>query len=538
MLCNHCGKDLPEGAAFCPSCGKAQEAPQALSVPEEPAPGGKKRKKIWIVVLAALLVLALATAALAAGGLFGSPEGRLMAAVANSVQAYTEAVEQLNLPDTEALEEADVVQQQLRVVLKQLPDMDPAFSGVGVELITAADLQNQKLRIDLGLLLEEEQRVASALLFAQGDVIALGSPEIMDDTYLGINTTTLGADLVNLLGYDEGFGELSFNLFELMDETQAPAEGETVPEPDGTELVQAIQVSRGERKQLQINGRSVKCAGYEVVIPADALVAFLRELVQAASHAASAEEMRAVLEDIGLGADALDEELLYSPVDEVEEALDELAEKLQDLKLEVYLSDGYVMALLGELELSEEAVRFAFYFGGGERYTDDLSFEIAGEEETVIRFASAGDHAGLGGAITDRSELVVQEHGETELRLLSELRYEPGKTGENFSWRLDGLDDFAIEARGSLALGRDAVKLDLQELGLRIDGERVALAVCYDVAVSQAVQIPDAEVQMILTMDEGELYELGLQIGLGAAAFLEQVVSDYPQLEALLYAFY
>ena len=587
MFCGHCGKELPDGAKFCIYCGKAQVEAEETAVPEpapepipepasepapqpepqpeptpqpEPAPQpkvepvtppatedpvitGKKRPKALIGIIAVVVVVVLAIAAFASGIVGGGPEAKIKSAIGKSVQAYSKAVDKLGLPSAETFTKAGAVSQELSVVLDRVPEMGSELSGVGVKLATAADMKNQKIRIDLGLLLDDDEPLASALLFVDGDIVAVGSPEIMDDTYLGVNTATLGEDLVEMLDYDEGFGEISFNLFELVEKTRKLTESVTYDKAAEKALTDAIEIESGDSREMRINGQSVKCTGYDVVIPADALIDYLLAQVEASRDATTVEDMLTILEDIGLPVDELDvdEDLMGDTADELEEGLEYLADELEDIELDVYLSGGYVMAVVGEVEIEKEALSFEFYFGGGKNYADDLSFEITGpDDEFVIRFESKGDHTGKDGAITDKSELIVESYGYTDMRLVSDLTFEPGKDGENFSWRLRERewDTFTVKAEGSLTGGKDSFKLDLEELGLTIDGETLSVELCYDLAVTKGVQIPEADVEMILTMDEDELYDLGEKIGESAAEFIEEIIYDYPLLEELLYEFY
>lgn len=62
MYCRNCGKELPEGGKFCPSCGAAQaDAPKAASAPDKPAaPIITLDSRTLLVVAGAVIVVLLA----------------------------------------------------------------------------------------------------------------------------------------------------------------------------------------------------------------------------------------------------------------------------------------------------------------------------------------------------------------------------------------------------------------------------------------------------------------------------------------------
>lgn len=67
MFCTHCGKQIREGALFCPSCGRALNA-VATSVPPPDATAGQRKPKRSVpAILLALLLLAFAVSQMALG---------------------------------------------------------------------------------------------------------------------------------------------------------------------------------------------------------------------------------------------------------------------------------------------------------------------------------------------------------------------------------------------------------------------------------------------------------------------------------------
>ena len=64
MYCKYCGAEVPNGAAFCPNCGKPVGSGAAAAPAQPAAPAPKKKSGGKIAVLAAVLVLLAAAAAL------------------------------------------------------------------------------------------------------------------------------------------------------------------------------------------------------------------------------------------------------------------------------------------------------------------------------------------------------------------------------------------------------------------------------------------------------------------------------------------
>ena len=47
MVCKECGKEIPEGALYCESCGAPLEEPIVLKVSKEDIKRAEKEEKVW-----------------------------------------------------------------------------------------------------------------------------------------------------------------------------------------------------------------------------------------------------------------------------------------------------------------------------------------------------------------------------------------------------------------------------------------------------------------------------------------------------------
>ena len=155
MLCQRCGKEIGDGARFCPFCGAVGGAGTPVQppagagpafggsapIPGAPAPkasGGKNRKNLFIIggaAAAALAAVALIIAVVM--GAFRSPKEQVSYALAQSFMAYRSAAGQLGLPDLGALSKERSVSQSLRLTL----------GSVNGELVGGEDLSLSLIHI-------------------------------------------------------------------------------------------------------------------------------------------------------------------------------------------------------------------------------------------------------------------------------------------------------------------------------------------------------------------------------------------------------
>ena len=223
MICRYCGNQISDEAKFCPHCGAANGGSATPSypvptVPEAPAGGGRGRK--GLLIGGAVAVLAVVTAAaVAMGGLFSNPKGKLEKAAARSAAAYAQAEARMGLPDTNQLTQKRSISQRMSLELTDISDQLTGYSlsdleGLGFRMSTDLDGKNRRLGFELAAFWDEED-ILSLQLAAENDKLYFASPELTEGDFYGVNTETLGEDLKRM--GSEGAGDVSFNIFDLVD---------------------------------------------------------------------------------------------------------------------------------------------------------------------------------------------------------------------------------------------------------------------------------------------------------------------------------
>lgn len=462
MVCGNCGKEIRGREKFCPHCG-------ALNNPDT----GKKKRTGLIAGAAVSAVVAAAVLAVVVSGMFVSPKQKLGEAVAKSLAAYAQAKETLELPDLSGLERSASGWTSLR-----LTDLNTAMLGYdlsaleGLELRVRSDLDAEDRQLGMELAASwDDQELLSVLLAADDNQVCLASPQITGGDFYGVNTETLGEDLKRTGIQD--VGEISFNFFDLLDliapERQPEEMGQAVKEA-GKALFDAAEVEKAKKATISVNGTETKTDAYRVTIPEEAL----RDFVDAVSGVLPdyAAFYREVCRAVGLPEDAL-EELLGDP--ESRDPYDALKDFLfleepRDMVLGVHVSGGYVSAvvygnnLLADFHDKSLNVNLGLYLGGGEEYVDDIGV-VVDTPDISVKVTSSGDHGCKSGVFTDKT--TVRGAFST---VVSELRYEPGKAQDNFSWELSVPGAGSLEMAGQLTFGEASAGLHLDALRLKVLG--------------------------------------------------------------------
>ncbi|RAZ93552.1 hypothetical protein DK853_39685, partial [Klebsiella oxytoca] len=78
----------------------------------------------------------------------------------------------------------------------------------------------------------------------------------------------------------------------------------------------------------------------------------------------------------------------------------EIVKTVGDIELDVYVSGGYIAAVVWEDKIEGERVEVTACFGGGKHYADDLSLEMR-VSDVRVRLESTGNHGTEGVEYTD-----------------------------------------------------------------------------------------------------------------------------------------
>lgn len=585
MLCLQCGKEIGDGAKFCPHCGAAAaaSAPNPAATPESgagtgpytyaygssasssagmgsapasppspPEDTGKRGKKGFIIggAVAAVAVVA-AVVFLLASGVFSSPKGQVEKAIAKSLSAYASAGEKIDLPDMAELMQDKSVSQSFSMELtginSELVGYDlSSLQGLGVRLSGGYDQKGRRADSELAAFWADRE-IASLVMAVDDNVLSFASPQFTGGEAYGLDTETLGADLARLGVEDEDIdvSQISFNLFDLAEQTapsQQSGEMERKLVEAAARLGGAIEVEKTGKKTIEVNGTSVNAAAYLVAIPEEAMEEYVDALSDAMAQMDSQEQSRKLLRGIGLDEDTINSIMPdVTGVDvygEIFAAWKEMLRAMGDLELEVYLDGGYVCAVEYSKEQNGSGLELGLYLGGGDSYVDDISFRAAGMDGEEVLIESTGNHSGKGGEFTDETTFRMRSGGSTVFRVSSNLSYRPDGGADNFEWRLNMNNAASLKMAGRLSTGKRSMVFQLDDVTLTAAGMEIcSLSVDYEVGpYRNGAGASLAGPTLLGGMELDELEELYYEIEYYAQEWAYDVMALIP--EDLLWAFY
>lgn len=515
MICRNCGSEIRDDARFCPHCGAVSGAVSAPAYagPEAPVSSSKK----GLLICGAVVVIGiLAAVALWASGIFSSPRETLEKALAKTVSAYATVSDAVGVPDLAPLtEQRDISQRfslELNSINSALAGYDlSALSGLGVQMGTDLDGEARKLGISLGAFWGDDDLISCQVL-ADDDELYFSSPQFTGDTAYGVNTETLGADLKELTG-DDSIEDVSFNLFDLLDIIIPEGRGqewrESLQEANQA-LWKAVSVEKQGKETIPVNGQSVSAQALRVVIPEKALSKYvdaIEDVLSSMDYVGLYEEM---LQAAGLSREEIDE--VMAQLEEADiygqlsSSLRQAVKALGDVRLDVYISGGYVSAVRYEERVQGSTVKVALELGGGKNYADDLTLDLS-VDGNQVQVQSSGDHGGKNGVFTDKTTLRLSAGGMSMGKLTSDWQYDSNSGGLQWELSVDGAG--SLEMNGQLTMGEDSIDLQLDNASLRVMGlELCSFAADYYVGPCQGVDLSRPALRLIGEMNMIELMTL------------------------------
>lgn len=543
------GSESPAGAAPGSPAGPAPFTPEppadcAQPAPESPvytapagdnaafgasavlADGRKKRPGTGLIIGGAVAVMAVLLLAVAAvSGLFSSPRDQLTKALEKTFAAYAGAREGLDIPDLSEYLQYNSCSRRVSLSIDSIgqevtsyyPEMS-ALKGLGFRMDTDLDRDSRKMDADLAIFWSGQDLLSFQIL-VDDNKLYLASPDLTGGKAYGFNTETFGADLVKLGAADDadGISSISFNLFDLPEESASDgAKNEEMAAAGaeaGRRLLDAIEVEKGGKENIGVNGWSVDATVYYVVVPRDAM----HDYIDAVEDALNALDTVDAMEEM-LGSMGLDESTIQDMTAEMGDTdafgygelvseLRDAVNSIGDLELKVYVSGGYVSAVEYADRIDGTEIGFGLYLGGGANYVDDWSLEIkAGGEELTVE--STGDHGGRSGVFTDETTIRVDSS-----RLTSVLRYEPEASHDNFEWELKVDNSASIAIEGQLTLTDESMELQLDELSLQSAWSRLlTLKGSFYLGPYEGTQVSFSSPQLLAEMDSHALMDVYLDI--------------------------
>lgn len=561
MFCLKCGKEIENGAKFCPYCGAVTGAGAAAPAPAAPAPvapvegrpfdgsspasGGNRRRGMGLIAGGLVAVVLVAVLAIAFfSGLFSSPKAQVEKALGKTMASYAASWSSLGLPNLMELSQGRSYSQSISFTLDSInqemtgSDMS-ALKGIGIRMGMDYDQGNKKMDADMAVVWDGED-LGSVQMLVDGGMVYLTSPDFTKGDVYGFNTETIGADL-DRLGADGGevdLKKISFNIFDLI-ERAAPSKEQTEDTQKAIveankQLMDSLEVEKGGKKSVEVNGKSVDATVYNVTVTKDAMKAYINAMEDAmkAVDAKDAAEdiLTAMGFDKGTVNDLLSELDDSDPYSELASQLKQAVKTIGDVELEVYVSGGCVSAVEYSDRIENSKVELGLYLGGGSSYVDDLSLELTIDGETLT-VESSGNHAGKDGVFTDETTARLGSS-----RFTSELRYEPKADNSNFEWELKVDNTASVTMEGQLTTSKDSVDLRLDDLSVKAAGLKMfSLEGAYYLGPCKGMKVSVSSPTMLADMDEDDLMDLVQDIQENAADWGYDVLDKLP--DELIYLF-
>lgn len=578
MLCVQCGREISEGAKFCPHCGAMIAASASgpapgtgsaggagpytysygagvsspASPPSPPKDGEKRGKKGLLIgggIAAAVIVIALLVVALS--GLFATPKGQVEKALAKTLAAHAEASKKMGLPDMAGLAQSKSVSQRLRMELtgfnSALIGYDlSALEGLGLSVSGDYDQQGRKAGGEVAAFWGDNE-ILSFQMLVDDNVIGIASPQFTKGDAYGLDTETLGKAMVRW-GMDPEdellkVEEIGFNLFDMAEQyssSQQSGDGEERIKEASRQLADAVEVEKAGKKTIDVNGKSVDAAAYLVTIPQEAMEAYVDALEEVWTQTSGEDAVEELLRAFGVNEAAINEitsgMVGADSYGEMADALKEMLRTIGDVELDVYLDGGYVCAMEYSVQRDGSSLEIGLYLGGGDNYVDNISFRAAMDGEEVL-IESSGSHGGKDGVFTDETVLRISSGGSSVLRLGSDFSYEPKAQGDNFAWSLSVNSTASVNMTGQLTTGKDSLDLQLDKVSLKAAGmELCSLSASYSIGPCGGVEVSLPAPRLLGDMDMDDLEDLYYDIEFNAEEWVYDLMAMIPP--DLLWALY
>jgi len=519
MYCDKCGKELPEGIQRCMDC-----------YPRDPQE--KKRLLRRIMIAAGALVVAAGIAL--AASIYFAPAAVVQRALHKSVSALNDRnllpAVSASADKTDTKSRSNSVYLQLERISGLDAETAALMKGLGLRLDVGADLPARRLHSVLSLNYGAAELVSFGM-YAEDTNLMVGSPLLLGDILLGVDTKTLGQELRRLGVEDEALTGLSFDYFELLSLLEDYSKSAAAAQEKAVrQMVSAIEVEKVGKTVYAIGGESYACTEYTATLPRDALEEFL--LVLEAPNGLAEETVTKLLTSVGLP-----EEEIAVDSDADTEELARVLDAVGDVELHLFLSGGRILGVTWGKTIEGVRVNLSLSLAG-KTYGEDVTLRLSaknGDEEAAmeLNFLSQEKDGEASGTVT-----LTVEAPEQSADMVLDWAYAPKAEEENLTLGLtvDGRE--YLSAIGQLDVTETDSSLLFDEICLYDEtGEEL---LCLSGGFGEGpYTAPEREdnVWMLSEMSAEELQALPEQISLFATLRLSTLVYDYPQLAALLSAF-
>ena len=530
MFCTNCGQNVPDSARFCTSCG----APLASDFSASPydLSGGSSSGQDYVQpkppknALHLLLTIAggavlLFLCIFGISRLFMTPKNTVGLAANKTVKAYTDAAKSLSNFDAQKLLSSKAFSQEITIRgIADLTDGEYSFDGFRLR----SDVNIPKRYIGLtGSVLDQRSTMFTVRAAVDDNIAAANVPEVLDDDFWAVNTETLGDDLTSsVFGLNASdFADVSFNLFDLLNETTSTKE---FGDASGKALWNAVTAEKLGKQELHFGGESYSCASYRVLIPQSALEAYVNDYFDYLDST-TGDNLQNALADSGFPVEPTSSfargfsagysagyaiAAAASPYDSARENILSALDTLGDIELTAYVSGGYLCGVDWSPADDEYSSGMALSIRtGGKNHTDylSLSFENYGSE---IFLESSGNHSAKGGTFTDSTCM----EADGMLVFEWECSYAPKRSGNNFSASLhvpDAYPEVTLNLDGRIESDSKTLNIDMEDIFIDVDGTSGDLSFAY-VLSSFDKSFDVTSPVMILELDQNELMALAADL--------------------------
>ena len=277
------------------------------------------------------------------------PEERCRSRGQKGCKGLTDAAQSLSNFDAQKLLSSHAFSQEITIRgIDDLTDGENSFDGFRLR----SDVNIPKRYIGLtGSVLDQRSSMFTVRAAVDDNVAAANVPELLDDDFWAVNTETLGADLTSsIFGLNASdFADVSFNLFDLLNETTSSKE---FGDASGKALWKAVTAEKLGKQELRFGGESYSCASYRVLIPQSALEAYVNDYFDYLESTTS-DNLQDALADCGFPVEPTSSfargfsagyaiGAAASPFDSARENILNALDTLGDIELTAYVSGGYL----------------------------------------------------------------------------------------------------------------------------------------------------------------------------------------------------
>ncbi|MFV0352098.1 MAG: zinc-ribbon domain-containing protein [Oscillospiraceae bacterium] len=499
-----------------------------------PLPAKKPfNKKILIAIIAAIVVLA--------GAIFGvvmlvkgaSPKSVVSGAWTKTQDAYSSA--QANTEKALGLEgfsdwvSKDPTHQSFSFKLTGINEdmeyyLDEEMVGFGFKLDTYLDKDKQQLAVEGDLNLGS-YAAFSAILRADGDILALALPQFYEG-FLAVNTSTLGEDLEDsFFGSSGMFGnlsaeEFSFSLFgatssanwynNLMTEESK----EKIQKEYETFLNKFVYEEVG-KENIKLNSGKVDVKKYTATITAAELEIFTNNVIDILKEDTV---FCALLENSSsVNYYSYEDESAEEQLTELQELFSDTFSNLDDIVVNYYIQDGYLVALNTEIVLYDDPLTIDAQFGTKDNIGEYFYVSLA-SRDTSMSFEFTGNSIDSNGLYTATGSIVVEDsYYEESTNIGFEVEWDTKSTSDNFSATFTGTvddEEYKIVLAGDAeAKSKSYLTLDLHDSSLYYkdwydDENEASFEIFYSVEPLGNYKFEEFTPQYVLEMTETELQKL------------------------------